>query len=430
MLNKIFNKPKKKSYGVKAMQLGGFLEQVFYGGRVTASKAAQYYRQSSAVAISVDTIADEIEQIIPVVEKSDGSLDDSHPVLELLSNPNDFDDYRTFIGQAAREYLLNHDTCFFAEGNINRPPVNLFSLKMQNISITQNASDGYADSYMVSSGMGRGKYTRSSRNREMRFYDTNMMELYHVRGYSSRSENTTSDSPLEAAALEAQQQILGRNHNLKLIQNGGKLSMAVIVKGDEAPSEEDFNNIKEQVYNQFEGSDNAGKIAVFAASDMDIQEMGMNNRDMDFDNLDKTASNCIYMRYKIPLPLVSPDRQTYNNFDRAIEDLYDRAVLPHVKILFSGLTKMLKARYGDTFESITYDEEQISALRGRMIEELKKRKEIGIETINELRQLLPNRDEIEGGDTLYISAGQIPVGEDIFGDSEVDLNDALMPDES
>lgn len=425
MFKKIFNRGKVKSSDYSAIPLSGFLEQVFYGGRVTAGKAAEYYRQSASVAIAVDTIADEVEMIKPYVKLKDGTLTDSHPVLDLLENPNDFEDYRQLIGNLSRQYLLNRDAFIYAEGQVGRPPVNIFALKNQNVSITQNSVDRYPAIYSVNTGFGIGSYSRQTIKGKVKFYDQDFKEIFQIRGFSSRADNTFSDSPLEAAALEAQQQILGRNHNLKLITNGGRLSMAVILKGDEAPTQETYDLVQESVNRQFGGSDNAGAIGVFAASDMEVKELGQTNKDMDYANLDQTSSNCIYMRYKIPLPIVSPDRQTFNNFDRAIEDLYDRAVLPNAEACFSGLTKMLKMRYGDDFECITYNPEQIPALKGRALDELKKRKDLGVETINEIREALPNREDIDGGDKIYQPATLIPLGEDPFSDNEVDPNNAI-----
>lgn len=424
MFNKLF-KPKqdKKSYSYSSILDGSFSDQVFFGGAVTAQKTANFYRNSSAVATAIDIIAKEVEQIKPVVKLSDGTLVEDHDVIKLLKNPNEFEDYREFIGQAIRNYLLNHDAFVYAEGSVNRPPANLFITNNQNVSTTENGADKYPQVFNVTSGFGAGIFTRQAIKRQARFYDGNLKEVYQIHGYSSRTNNVKADSPLEAAALEARQQIVGRNHNLKLISNGGRLSMAVIYKPETQPSPEQWADMKQAVVNDFSGSDNAGKIAVYAADDMDIKELGMNNKDMDFANLDQISRDSIYMRYNIPLPIVSTDGQTYNNFDRAIEDLYDRAVLPYAQIIFSGLTKMLRTRYNDSFEEITYNPETIGAIKGRMLEELKTRREINVETVNELREFLPNREDVVGGEIFYQAAMLVPAGLDDFDESPIDEDD-------
>ena len=410
----------KKSFYELPLGRNPFLKQVFFGGRVTPYEAAEFYQQSTAVANAIDMIADEVEQIIPVVELSDGTLTNEHPVLELLKKPNEFEDYCGFIGKLSRNYLLNRDAYIYAEGLINRPPINIFPVNNQTVSITQDGVDRKPRNIMVTQGFGVGTYVRDVIDRKALYLDGNLKEIYQIHGYSSRVDDSFADSPLEAAALEAKQQILGKNHNLKLIDNGGRLSMAIILKGDEPPTQDQYDEFERRVTDKFQGPENAGRIAVFGARDADVKEMGQTNKDMDYSKLDQASSNAIYARYKIPLPLVSTDRQTFNNFDRAIEDLYDRAVLPNIGLIFSGLTRMLKARYKDTFERITYDEEQIKALQGRMIERLKERKELGIESINELREGLPSRKPVDGGDTIYQPANLIPVAEDTFTTADVD----------
>lgn len=413
---------KKKKLNTKSffnIQGGSFADQIFFGGHVSASKTASFYRQSSAVATAIDMIAREIEQIRPFVKLKDGTLSDTAPVLDLLDNPNEFEDYREFIGQLARNYMLNHDAYIYAEGSTNRPPFSLFVVNNQNVSVTEHGGDRYPELFHLSTGFGSGQYQRTEANNKYKFYDGEFKEVYQIHGYSSRTSNCEADSPLEAAALEARQQILGRNHNLKIIENGGRLSMAVIYKPETQPSPEEFDEFKKNVMRQYSGSENAGKIAIHAASDMEIKELGMNNKDMDFSSLDDVSKQSIYMRYGIPLPLVSTDGQTFNNFDRAIEDLYDRAVLPYTEILFSGLTKLLKSRYKDQFEAITYNPETIGAIKGRMLDELKLRKELGIETTNELREFLPNREDIEGGDLLYQPATLIPAGTDFTSEDKL-----------
>jgi len=423
MLKKFFKKEKKNtSLQSHQIRSGSFLDSVLFNSQITPHGVAQTYRDSSSVAIAVDTIASAMENINPVIELLDGSLDDENEALDLIKNPNEFEDYREFIGQLSRNYLLNSDAFIYAEGGTSRPPLNMFVVNNQQISITTNNSDNYPQNMQVTNGFGRGVYLRDKKNGKAKFYDGGLKELYQIHGYSSRTDNSLADSPLEAIATETRQQIQGRGHNLSIIQNGGRLSMSVIMKGDTPPSDDEMRDIRNKVNSQFAGASNAGKIAVFYSNDMDIKEHGTTPKDMDFKEIDKIANNAIFMRYGIPLPIVSADRQTFNNFDRAIEDFYDRCVLPHANILFSGLTKLLKSRYGDSFNRITYNPEDITALKGRMLDELKVRKDLALETTNELREILPNRDSVQGGDTIYQPANLIPLGYDQGMDTPEELN--------
>jgi HK97 family phage portal protein len=388
-------------------------------GRVSASQAMRFYRENSSVATAVDLIAESFEQIQPVLQLEDGKFIDEHEVLDLLNTPNGFQTWQGFGGQLSRHYLLKHDSHINALGNVNRPPIELFAIKPQNVNTQEDTRDSFPKMYLVPTGAGHGSYNRQESVRVARFYDGTLKELYHIMGFSSRSTNIEGDSPLEAAALETKQQIQGRVHNLSLLEKGGRLSL--IVSFADTMNDDQHTERKKRINEQLSGAENAGNIAVISAKDMNIKEVGQNNKDMDFAELDRIAGQAIYLRYKIPLPLVTLDASTFNNMQTAITLLYDQAVLPHADTIFSGLSKMLLPRYklDPNKIRITYNPDTITALMDRRLEQLEKRKKINIETINELRSQLPNREPIENGDILYQPATLVPVGEDLFTDDNL-----------
>jgi len=55
----------------------------------------------------------------------------------------------------------------------------------------------------------------------------------------------------------------------------------------------------------------------------------------------------------------------------------------------------------------------------QMLTELETRRKINIETINELRTNLPNRESIQGGEQLYQNATLVPIGSDLFTEDEM-----------
>jgi HK97 family phage portal protein len=377
------------------------------------------YQQSSAVATAVDIIAQEVEQIHPVVSTADGTLDDSHPILDLLRNPNDRNEsYSDLIGELARNWLLTHDTFVYAGGTVSRPPVELFAVKPSIVNVTSGMNDGYPMRYLISDGSpAKGNYTQEYvRGLGYRYYNGKMRELWQIRGYSSKSSSTCGDSPLKAVCLDVYQQIRGRIHNVKLLENGARPTMVVSFEG-ESTSQEEFDARVQSIKEQLAGADNAGKIAVVDGGTA-VSPVSGSNRDMDFAKLDEAASRAVYNRYKIPLPLISSEASTFNNMESAVAHLYDFAVLPAVNKILSSLSMFLMPRFGEDPRKIrlAYNEEDIRALRRRRVDELKARKELGVETINEIREGMPNREPIDGGDTLYQAANLVPVGQDIFTD--------------
>ena len=377
-------------------------------------RAMKFYRQSSAVATAVDCISDEIENIKPVISTEDGKLSSNHDILRRLKVPNDYEMYQDFIGQTARSYLITGDVYWFGGGTITRPPVVLFCEKPHNVN-TIEALNGYTQTFNVYRGVGTGSFTKERTPKMgIRYYDGGMRELFNLRRYSSRYHTTHGDSPLLAAALEVAQQVLNRVHNVSVLENGGRLSMVVQFK--DTTDDDEHQDRKRKINEQLGGSSNAGNIAVISSQEMEIQEFGKTNKDMDFYNLDQVARHAIYSRYKVPLPLISQDASTFNNMEQAVYHLYDFAVIPLYNRLMSGLTRFLFPRYGLDPDRVflTYNPEEVEALKMRRVEQLTKRKELGVETINEIREGLPNRESIQGGNVLYQPANLVPVGTDLF----------------
>jgi HK97 family phage portal protein len=420
--------PEKKSisnnYGFVPLQGGSLVEFALgYAGGVynslTDTQAMNFYRQSSAVATSVEKIACEVEQIKPVLRLQNGKFESSHEVLDRINNPNDFETGVEFIGALSRHYLITSNALTYAGGTIARPPVELYAVKPQNTSIVEG-NDGYPHAFIVSQGKGVGNYAIEFKKKlGARYYQGNMKELYQTTGFSSTTKNIQGDSPLLAICMEITQQIQGKYHNISLLKNGARLTLFIQFK--DSPDDDEMKSRRQFINEQLGGVGNAGKIGMVAASDADFKEFGTTNRDMDFNILDEAARNATYLKYKIPLPLVSQDASTFNNMAASIPLLYDWAVIPNYNTIFRGLSKMLLPRYGldPAKVQITYNPEDIPALMKRRMEELKLRADLNIETGNELREGLKNREPLDGLDVVYQAANLVPAGMDVFTEKSI-----------
>lgn len=437
--NKKIEPVKKKSWDASYdIPAGSFLEYALGGGgTISAQQAMKFYQSSSAIATAVDKISDAIVEIQPVLKiRGTDKYINEHEVLNLLANPNGFETYIEFIKKACNHWLLTHDSHITALGGVMRPPLEIYAVKPQVVSVNQNGDDGYADAYNVTFGPARGDYRRETIKRKTHYLDGGLRELYHIMGFSSRQNDVSGDSPIEAAALEARQQIQGKYHNLALLKNGGRLSLLVNFKDENRIEVDEHNERKKRINEDLAGSDNAGGIAVVSGPEVKITEAGINNKDMDYAKLDKVASESIYLRYKVPLPLVSTDKSTYNNMEKAIFDFYEGTVCTNANIIFAGLSKFLLPRYGvDTSKiKITYNPESIPVIMRQKLIEIKERRAINIETTNELRKLLPNREPLaNGGDEVYQPATLVPVGTDAFTDDNFeraeDIENAFNEDD-
>lgn len=391
--------------------LHDFLMGSAFGG-VTPTIAMDFYRSSASLAHAVDLIAKEIEKIKPVLELPDGTLDPNADILKLLKNPNGYEGSDEFIGQVSRHFLLTHDSVVYAEGAISRPPIDIWSVKPQTVTVQPNNDDGYPQEFLVNSGHGRGNFSRMTDNRKAgwRFLSGNLRQVYNIAGFSSRSTNVRADSPLEAICTEINQQISGRTYNLALINNGGRMSLVAVF--NEQLSDDQLAARSQALNESLAGPRKAGTIGVITSEDVKFQEMSINNKDMDYLNLDDVARKAIYNRYEIPLPLVDTAASTLNNLEQSVFHFFDMAVLPNFQRIYSGLGKMLLPRYDldSATHRITYNTNDIESLRTRKIEELGKLMKDRVITTNQYRESLGKEPE-QGGDVIYQNATLVPMGE-------------------
>jgi HK97 family phage portal protein len=391
--------------------LGKFLLFGKQGG-TTASGALELYNESTAVSVPVNYVADAFACIDPVI-KQDGKIIRDHPVLDLLNKPSPFFTRELFFEMLGKEYLITGETGLVALGGIARPPLELQPITSKNFSPNEGRQ-GLAQSWILSGNTLPGVYELVVRSNRARYLDGTLREFKQIRSYSTRDGSLLrGQSLLRSASAEARQHILGNTHNVSILEKGGRVSLVFHFQED--MDQDDFETARDRVNERYGGADKAGTIGVTAGGKLDIKEVGTNNKDMDFALLQAMAKQAVAMTYKVPLPLVTTDASSFNNYKEAKLALFDDAVIPLASRILGGLTELLMPRYGEdpAKTRITFDPDQITALVSRRNSELKVRRELNLETTNEMRSTL-GREAVTGGDSILVPANLIPMGTDLF----------------
>ena len=400
--------------------LGSFL-MFGRGSANTPSGALSLYDKSTAVSIPVNMVADAFASIAPVIKFKEEILDD-HEVLDLLNTPSPFYSRTLFLEMLAKDYLVTGEAEVVALGGINRPPIELQPISPRNVSINESLN-GVNGSFIIAGNTLAGNYLLTRARQRIRYLDGGLREIKQIRNYSTRNNSLLrGQSLLVSASKEALQHIKGGDHNISLLDNGGRVSLVFHFDAD--LNTDEFEETKQRVRDQYGGTQKAGMIGVTSGGKLSINEMGTNNKDMDFANLQQMAQRAVALQYKVPLPLLTTDASTFNNYKEARAALYLDAVLPLADRIFGGLTDMLMPRYNldpNDFR-ITYDKTKIEALTALALEELKLRKEINIESDNELRATI-GRKPYTGGDVVLKPANLIPAGTDIFAEVGEEVGD-------
>lgn len=406
--------------------LGEFMRFGSYGAETPAA-ALNLYSKSTAVSVPIDKVVKAFGTVKPVLESREdpGNYITDHEILELLQEPSPDYDAALFWEMIATDYLVTKEACLAAIGNINRPPLELQPLSPKDVSPVEGVG-GVAGRYIVAGNTLAGEYERERKGRRVRYIRNNLLEFKQIRGYSTRNNSLLrGQSPLVSAAAEARQHILGNEHNIKMLKKGGRLSLAFHFEED--MEADDFEAVRQRVVDNYAGP-NGEAIGVTSGGKLNIEELGTNNKDMDYATLLRIAMDSVALQYNVPLPLISNTAATLNNYENAKLALYDDAALPLADKVYSGVGGLILPRFGldPKIWRITYDILSITTLRERVLNELKTRKDIGIESDNELRGLIA-REGYDGGDTIYKPANLVPVGSDKFVDNPTVFRD--MPNE-
>ncbi len=408
--------PERKSVTLGLTNAAGAFMILGSGARATtASSALHLYDESSAVATPIDMIADSFS-VVDIALKVGDELVLEHPILDFLKQPSPFYDQELFLNVLAKNYLVTGEAFFVAVGNINRPPLQLQPVSPASANPHAAQNSDAPNSWLIAGQTLPGSYTADIFVKDVRYTDGNLRELKTIRNFSPRNNSLLrGQSLLVAASREARSHILGTEHNVSILENGGRVSM--VFNFEDSMDKEDWEATKDEIINKYAGPSNAGQIGVVEGGKMSVHELSKTPKDMDFSNLQNLITKSIALRYKVPLPLVSDERQTLNNYEVAILALYDQAVLPLSSRILGGIGQILIPRFGLEMKtaSLVINQDTVTALVIRRNNELKKRVEMNLETKNELRASI-GREEIDGGDELYQSSLLVPIGTDLFTD--------------
>lgn len=409
-----WNRKKQQDRRIEVKALGSndaLSKFILYGAMSNAetpAAALQLYRDSSVVFIPINKIAEAFSTLEPVLEIDDKKVED-HPLLDLLRNPCPEFSQQLFMMSLATYYLVTNETFVLLFGNLKQPPKQLYPINPADV--MHNVVNGLVGQYSITGNLFPSTYTNLGNATYVS--QERLKQLVHIRGFNpSDSSIIRGRSKLVAASNAARTQILGAQHNLSLLERGGRLSL--IFHFDQEMTKSDFQAVKDEVIAKFGGASNAGTIGVTAGGKLDIKEAGMTNVDMDWLNAQKLSQETLLLTYNLPLPLFSTSAATYDNYSTSLLAFYDDAVIPLSKVIFGGLAKVLFPKFGISGDAeLTFDKDDVSALIERRIDEVKKRKEIGIETDNELREMI-GREPYPGGDVMYKPSSEIPVGTDVL----------------
>lgn len=369
----------------------------------------QYYERCAPFGSAVNEIADAGAEVVPRVwSKRNKAYVDGHPLLDFLENPNDDMNREEFVGHCLMMLMVTGNLFPDIIGNVNKPPL---SIDVVSPTIVQIEPDKVGDMGQVSvnSEFGARQYSQENIKGRIAYLQNGDREIVHIKGFNpKRGTRQFFASPIARPLYyDIEQYIQGGLHNKSLLEKGARPSGILTTKNDEWMPDDVYERLEEQLKTFLQGAGNAGEVMI--GENAGFNELSTKNKDMDYKSLIENATTAIYRQFRIPLPLVSSGAMTYSNYGTAQTALYDRAVLPRVRFLFSRIGNVLFPRYGSTDGDLvlTFDDKDIPALETRRIENTKELGQIGVLRVNELRDEV-GYDEVKGGDVILRPASDVP----------------------
>ena len=371
------------------------------------SDCFSFYERSEPVASVIDLIAENFAHL-PIYLEVNGQIIKDHPVLDLLKQPDDDYSGQLFLTIIATYYLICGEVYVLGVGNVNFPIHTLVPINPLNVTVTQG-SNGLAETFEITGQSYRGTYVRKTMNAASKrrvFVNGGVGQLKQIRRFSSKDNSQfRGESKMTAIAANIRLSLAGIRHNQKVLNKGGFLSLLFSIKDDMSFLK--FQEVKQQIHDQYSGTESES-VAVVNANQIDVSELGLNPKDMDFAAMETMVQKSIAKRYNVPLQMVNDQTSSYNNLSTAYQQLYDACVLPLASDILGGLGAMLLPRFDiDASKAkLCVDTEKVPSLAFRRAELAEKKRASYAVTDNEIRRCL-HLPDVERGDQIYRPAGWV-----------------------
>lgn len=311
--------------------------------------ATEGYCQNVIVYRAVTLIARNLATVPWILHQGEKCLS-THPLLDLLENPNPLQTSVSFL-ESLTSYLLLSGNAYVELVSQNGADFQLYLLRPDRVQLVpQETSIHYL-------------YTVDGQRRLIKPVKESVISpILHLKTFHPLND-WYGMSPLEAASFGIDQHNEIGRHNLSILHNGGRPSGALILNTSEGEplSEENYDTLREEVHTLFQGSHNAGRVA-FLEGDMRWQEMSISPKDMDFVEGKYLAAREIAQAYGVPAMLVGvPGDATFANYKEARLHLWEDTILPLLDKVMAAINRWICPLYGPTLQ-FTYDAGSIPAL--------------------------------------------------------------------
>ena len=227
------------------------------------------------------------------------------------------------------------------------------------------------------------------------------------------TEEACPNGPIEVAGKEIDISSMGRDWNMKLLQNDCRPPGGIIVEGALDP--EQRTELEKNWEEKMQGYKNAGRPPILEGG-VKWEPWAITPKDMDWLNSDKMNARKICSVYNVAPEIIGDsENKTYSNYKEARKALYVEAILPDLDFLRDEFNNWLTPAFGDRLY-LDYDKNAIEAIREEQDAVYARQATAYWRTVNEKRKACGDDDIGPEGDVILIPANLIPLA-DISGNT-------------
>jgi HK97 family phage portal protein len=389
----LFRRPqeRKESAVAKLMVLNP--GQAVWSPRNYESFAKEAYGKNVVAYQAINRIADAVASVKMGVYRGETELTE-HPLITLLTRPNPLQSYADYV-RAKVSFLMiagnGYEERFVVGGEVKE----LYQLRPDRMKIIPSPN-GIPSAYEYTLGQNKVRWEMDPR--------TMSCDVRHLKLF-----NPVNDwygmSPIEAGSYAIDQNNEAMSWMQALLQNSARPSGALTVKDSGTLSDENFNRLKAQIEEQYSGSSNAGRPMLLEGG-LDWQQMGLSPTDMGIIEAKFSSARDVALAFGVPPQLLGiPGDSTYSNYKEARLAFWEDTVIPLLEMIINDWNAWLGSIYSVEIRADVDSIPAIAEKRFAMWDMADKSADL---TINERRQL-KGYGPIDGGDTLFVNASEIPL---------------------
>jgi HK97 family phage portal protein len=351
-----------------------------------AALAREGYVCNAIVHRAVKLVAENVAGVTYLVYEG-ATLHDPHPLRDLLMRPNPRQEGAAFL-EAVCAHLLLAGNAYIEAVTIEGAVRELYALRPDRMRVVPGP-DGWPQAYDYVIGARSVRFDQSAP----------LPPILHLTQFHPLDDHYGLSS-LEAAAVAVDTHNSAAKWNKALLDNAARPSGAMVYSGPEGAvlSESQFERIKRELDEQYQGARNAGRPMLLEGG-LDWKAMSLSPKDMDFMEAKHAAAREIALAFGVPPMLLGiPGDNTYSNYQEANKVFWRGTVLPLAGRIGSSLAHWLAPAFGEGLR-IVVDVDDAPALakdRAALWEQVGK---AAFLTVNEKRVAI-GFSPIEGGDRL------------------------------